>query len=60
MKKAVIHQFFKELDQELGRPAEVILTEAAAGSLLGKVSRTKLAVKTAIKRYLELNFPTSK
>lgn len=37
MKKALIHRFFKELDQELGRPAEVILTGAAAGSLLGVV-----------------------
>ena len=35
MKKALIYHFFRELDQELGRPAEIILTGAAAGSLLG-------------------------
>lgn len=37
MKKALIRRFFKELDQELQKPAEVILTGAAAGSLLGVV-----------------------
>lgn len=37
MRKALIHQFFKELDRELKKPAEIILTGAAAGSLLGVV-----------------------
>ncbi len=37
MKKALIRRFFKELDQELRKPAEIILTGAAAGSLLGVV-----------------------
>jgi len=35
MRKALIHQFFKELDRELKRPAEIILTGAAAGTLFG-------------------------
>lgn len=37
MKKALIHRFFKELDRELANPAEIILTGAAAGSLLGVI-----------------------
>ena len=37
MRKALILRFFKELDRELKRPAEIILTGAAAGSLLGVV-----------------------
>lgn len=37
MRKALIHRFFRELDRELGRPAEIIVTGAAAGALLGVV-----------------------
>ena len=37
MKKTLILRFFKELDRELKCPAEIILTGAAAGSLLGVV-----------------------
>ena len=37
MKKNLTERFFAELDRELGRPAEIILTGAAAGSLLGSI-----------------------
>ena len=37
MRKALILRFFKELDQELKQPVDIILTGAAAGSLLGVV-----------------------
>ena len=37
MRKKEIDSFFKTLDEELGQPAEVILTGAAAGSILGNV-----------------------
>ena len=37
MKKKVLHRFFLELDRELARPAEIILTGAAAGSLMGNI-----------------------
>lgn len=35
MKQNLIDRFFTELDRELGKKAEIILTGAAAGSLLG-------------------------
>lgn len=37
MKRSLIDRFFTELDRELARPAEIILTGAAAGSLLGQI-----------------------
>ena len=37
MKSSLIDRFFREFDRELGRPAEIILTGAAAGALLGNV-----------------------
>lgn len=37
MDKDFIDRFFTELDRELGKPAEIILTGAAAGSLLGQI-----------------------
>lgn len=37
MRKKEIDSFFETLDKELGLPADVILTGAAAGSLLGNV-----------------------
>lgn len=37
MKKRKIHQFFRELDRRLQKPADVILTGAAAGVILGNV-----------------------
>ena len=37
MKKNLIDRLFTELDRELGRPAEIILTGAAAGLLLGNI-----------------------
>lgn len=37
MKRSFIERFFRELDGEWGRPAEIILTGAAAGALLGHV-----------------------
>jgi len=37
VRRAVIEGFFKELDRALGRPADVILTGAAAGALWGNV-----------------------
>ena len=48
MQRALIHRFFKELNQELKRPADVILTGAAAGSLLG-VGRSSLDIDFQIK-----------
>jgi len=37
MKKNLIDQFFLELDREWKTPAEIILTGAAAGALLGQI-----------------------
>jgi hypothetical protein len=35
VKRSFIERFFRELDRQWGRPAEIILTGAAAGALLG-------------------------
>ena len=48
MQKAFIHRFFKELEREFGKPAEVILTGAAAGSLLG-VNRPSMDIDFEIR-----------
>jgi hypothetical protein len=37
MDTQLIERFFIELDQEFGRPAEVIITGAAAGALMGHI-----------------------
>lgn len=37
MKKSLIDRFFRELDREWARPAEIILTGAAAGALYGHI-----------------------
>ncbi|OGW80618.1 MAG: hypothetical protein A3C47_06440 [Omnitrophica bacterium RIFCSPHIGHO2_02_FULL_51_18] len=37
MDTQLIQRFFTELDQEFGRPAEVIITGAAAGALMGHI-----------------------
>jgi len=48
MKRDLIDQFFIELDRELARPAEIILTGAAAGALMGS-SRPSLDVDFEIR-----------
>jgi hypothetical protein len=37
VKRSFIERYFRELDRQWGRPAEIILTGAAAGALLGHV-----------------------
>lgn len=37
MKKSFVERYFREFDRQWGRPAEIILTGAAAGALLGHV-----------------------
>ncbi len=66
MKKNIILKFFKELDGELNQPAEIILTGAAAGSLLG-VSRPSLdidfeihMISAKIKNFSDLLDPIEK
>lgn len=48
MKKVLINRFFRELDRELDKRAEVIVTGAAAGSLLG-VARPSLDIDFEIR-----------
>lgn len=48
MKRDLIDQFFIELDRELARPAAIILTGAAAGTLMGS-SRPSLDIDFEIR-----------
>ena len=48
MKKNFVDRFFVELDRELGRPAEIILTGAALGALMGNI-RPSLDIDFEIK-----------